>query len=275
MSPMNSRLLAVALSLASALAAGPTRADTADVPAKMQRVVECIAGTSTAAERDAAFQLWFHEALAANPEARRIVELPPAARAALVADVARAVERIAGSACVPQIRELGVGDPAPVIGGLALLLAQVGGQLSTSAAQQRLDALGIEIAGRVDPAVLARVTVPGPPQQRTAQPSSIAPAPDDAGLVPARIASGQDMGAACPYPHVARRLGQTGSVVLLLDVDADGMVVDVGILERSPHALLDYAAATCVAGLRMLPKMVDGKAIPSRQRVRWSWRLED
>lgn len=266
-------LYAVTLAAAAHAADAPVAPESA--PPQLEALVSCLAGASTAAERDAALQLWFHDSVAANPDARRLAVLAPEAREALVRDLARGIGRIAATTCTREIRALGATEPAPLVGALALLLGQLG--TPAAGAPARIQALGTELGRQIDPAVLARITVPGP----VSSPGRpIAPAPggraaDPDGSIPAAIDGGQDLGALCPYPRTSRRLGQSGTVVLLLDVDADGYVEDVAIDERSPHALLDYAAASCIANVRFQPRIVDGKRVSSRQRIRWTWRLED
>lgn len=267
--------------LALVIAVGGTAnaADAADAPAvtpsaraRFDVVFSCLAGAATAAERDAAFQLWVDDVLAATPDSRRSPPLAPEARRALGVEVAKTIGRVAATTCTREIAAFGATDPAELVGGLALMLGQL--SAASAALPARVQAFGAEIGRHVDPAVLARVTVPGPkpPQPR---PAVAGPAADPDGFVPAVLAAGQDLGAMCPYPVVARRLGYTGSVVLELRVNVEGLVEDIAIRERSPHALLDYVAAACIASARFEPPVRDGTPVTSRQRLRWTWRLED
>jgi protein TonB len=62
------------------------------------------------------------------------------------------------------------------------------------------------------------------------------------------------------YPAAARRRGQEGLVVLLVQVDADGGVASVSVATSSGHALLDRAAREAVESWRFEPGRRDGRA---------------
>lgn len=67
----------------------------------------------------------------------------------------------------------------------------------------------------------------------------------------------------CPppaYPRLAERRGWTGTVVLLIDVAADGSVSDVTIESSSGYEVLDEAAVSAVRGWRFQPGTLGGKA---------------
>jgi TonB family protein len=59
----------------------------------------------------------------------------------------------------------------------------------------------------------------------------------------AAAAAGVD---ACPYPQEARRMMETGTVILLVRVGPDGGVLDTAIDQSSGSEVLDHAAAQCV-----------------------------
>ena len=63
-----------------------------------------------------------------------------------------------------------------------------------------------------------------------------------------------------PYPPLAVRRGWTGTVVLLIDVAADGSVTGVHIESSSGHRVLDEAAVQAVRGWRFHPGTLDGEA---------------
>lgn len=64
------------------------------------------------------------------------------------------------------------------------------------------------------------------------------------------------------YPRAAQRLGQEGSVRLRIEVDANGAVSDVQLLESSGHELLDEAAIQGVKGWSFEPAVRSGQRVP-------------
>jgi len=75
-----------------------------------------------------------------------------------------------------------------------------------------------------------------------------------------------------PYPVVARRLGQQGTVRVLVEVGVDGSVVSEQVYVSSGHRVLDAAALEAVKKARFFPARKGGKAVPARiiQPVRFS-----
>jgi len=74
---------------------------------------------------------------------------------------------------------------------------------------------------------------------------------------------------ACPppaYPPTAERRGWTGTVVLLIDVAADGTVTAVRIESSSGHTILDEAAIRAVKLWRFAPALTAG--LPTAATVR-------
>lgn len=68
------------------------------------------------------------------------------------------------------------------------------------------------------------------------------------------------------YPPLAERRGWTGTVVLLVEVSADGSVERVTVEASSGYAVLDDAARRAVEGWRFAPAMLAGS--PARATVR-------
>jgi len=75
------------------------------------------------------------------------------------------------------------------------------------------------------------------------------------------------------YPAVARRRGWEGTVLLELQVLADGRVAEVTISESSGHEVLDEAAARAVRRWRFEPALHFGKPTASTVRVPIRFRL--
>lgn len=64
------------------------------------------------------------------------------------------------------------------------------------------------------------------------------------------------------YPAAALRRGESGEVLLRIDVDAEGRVADVGVVHGSGSRALDRAAISAVRGWRFLPGQRDGRPVP-------------
>jgi len=66
-------------------------------------------------------------------------------------------------------------------------------------------------------------------------------------------------GAGPEYPAAARQQQVEGYVVLRYDIDIDGRVTGVEVLEASPAGVFDEAAREAVASWRYSPRLVDGE----------------
>jgi len=76
------------------------------------------------------------------------------------------------------------------------------------------------------------------------------------------------------YPYEARSAGAQGVVVLLVDVDARGLVSQVEIERSSGHASLDAAGRDAVLGWTYRPARRDGVAVPCRIRQKVAFQLD-
>jgi protein TonB len=114
----------------------------------------------------------------------------------------------------------------------------------------------------------------GPPiHGLEARPTSTAPAPAD------REARGDRPARAVDplrphYPPHARRLGQEGTVVLEVEVLADGRAGAVRVIESPGHPLLVEAAEDAVRRARFTPATRDGRPVRSLVRIPFTFRLE-
>jgi len=76
------------------------------------------------------------------------------------------------------------------------------------------------------------------------------------------------------YPPVSRRLGEQGTVILAVMVDAAGRAVDAKIVQSSGFPRLDQAA---IAGVKnnyhFIPGTVDGKPQPMWYTFKFTWKL--
>jgi len=112
------------------------------------------------------------------------------------------------------------------------------------------------------------------PKQEAPKPAAAAPAAPPP-VTAAKFAPGARPGDACPYPSASRRLGEAGSVILLLYVNTQGRVGDTKVESSSGFPRLDEAAASCMKKVKFIPSTVGGQATDSWQRIKWTWKLED
>jgi protein TonB len=73
--------------------------------------------------------------------------------------------------------------------------------------------------------------------------------------------------AAPAYPDRARARGWEGRVVLLLEIDAQGRVVSVEVVESSGRRLLDDAARDAAPSWEFLPALQEGRPVAGSLRV--------
>jgi len=65
------------------------------------------------------------------------------------------------------------------------------------------------------------------------------------------------------YPAMARQLGQEGQVILLLEIDESGSVLDIKITQSSGYKLLDEAAIKAVKLWKFAPATKNGVFVKS------------
>jgi len=78
-----------------------------------------------------------------------------------------------------------------------------------------------------------------------------------------------------PYPPAAARSREEGSLVLLVQVDANGDATDVTVEKRSGSRDLDRAAQQAVRGWKFEPAIKGGKPTASAVRVPIDFTLQD
>lgn len=77
---------------------------------------------------------------------------------------------------------------------------------------------------------------------------------------------------ACPYPSAARARGESGVVVLLVQVSPDGGVANTAIEQSSGFESLDQATTACVtAHGRFAVKRIGSKGVSYWGRIKFSW----
>lgn len=70
------------------------------------------------------------------------------------------------------------------------------------------------------------------------------------------------------YPPASRRLGETGTVTMLLTVAENGRVIDAALDTSSGHDLLDQAALKEAKTWRLAPGTINGNPATMRQKFR-------
>ncbi|WP_374427930.1 energy transducer TonB, partial [Ideonella dechloratans] len=63
------------------------------------------------------------------------------------------------------------------------------------------------------------------------------------------------------YPAAARRLGETGTALVRVVVDVNGLPREVTLHQSSGHARLDQAALDAMRAARFQPYRVDGQPV--------------
>lgn len=114
---------------------------------------------------------------------------------------------------------------------------------------------------------------PAPPVEPPSQPGDPAPKARESSVfkstIPGVTASGRNaqvrpLVAPPPaYPQIARDLGEEGTVVLAMEIDAEGRVTGASVLESSDFGSLDQAAIRAARAWRFEAAMQDGRAVAS------------
>ncbi|MDT3705712.1 MAG: energy transducer TonB [Thiobacillus sp.] len=121
---------------------------------------------------------------------------------------------------------------------------------------------------------------PPPPPAVTEAPPEPAPLPPAPPAPPEPVTLGTELALTCPersppaYPPLARRLGETGKVVLRVELDETGHVVRAGVLASSGSHRLDAAALAAVRTWRCNPAQRDGQAVRSVATQPFNFTLE-
>lgn len=106
--------------------------------------------------------------------------------------------------------------------------------------------------------------------------SAVSPAPTPVAAAPLAptpaaaagpLAVGAELSVSCPerrapnYPPLSRRLGETGTTLLRVELDEQGQVAAAGVVTGSGHARLDAAALAAVRTWRCTPARSNGQAV--------------
>lgn len=110
-----------------------------------------------------------------------------------------------------------------------------------------------------DPAIAQR---PVPQAERIEPPSPASPPPAAATTAPVPIAT-----PAPPYPASALRRGESGEVLLRIEVDPNGMPYSMDIVRSSGSRELDRAALVAARGWRFRPALRDGQPVSASVNV--------
>ena len=130
-----------------------------------------------------------------------------------------------------------------------------------------------ELPGFTLPVVQGQTTDGGIIVQRPLEQPSVTMATP---VTAAQVAKGINLGDLCQayYPSASRRLGEEGSVVVLIYVAASGRVTESRVETSSGVQRLDEAAQKCVTREgRFEPQKVGSDPVGSWQRMKYTWRL--
>ena len=79
--------------------------------------------------------------------------------------------------------------------------------------------------------------------------------------------------AAPEYPLAAKRLGQSGTVIVKFRIEMDGSISDSQIVSSSGYPRLDDAAREGLSLCHFKPGTVDGQPIQSWAQIQYVWKL--
>jgi TonB family protein len=110
-----------------------------------------------------------------------------------------------------------------------------------------------------------------------APPDDVSQPPVGKNVPPVKLtAESESLVDACPYPDAARHAGDTGTVVLLVFVAADGSALDTHVAASSGSDVLDDAAAACVKeNGHFAPRRVGTHAPGYWGRMKFNWSAGD
>lgn len=118
-----------------------------------------------------------------------------------------------------------------------------------------------------------------PPPPRPSEPVIEAPpAPPPKPVGPVTLSG--ELALACPtrmppaYPVLSRRLGESGKVVLRVELDTDGRVDSARVSTSSGFKRLDEAALSAVGGWRCNPPLRDGQPVRAVALQSFQFNLE-
>ena len=127
------------------------------------------------------------------------------------------------------------------------------------------------VAPEAPPAPPAPVDVaaaPAPPAPPPAPPAPPAAPPPPGALAANRTPPPR-------YPSAAVEQGIDGTVVLVVDIDAEGRPLDVVVEKSTPAGVFDQAAIDAARQWRFTPAVENGKAVPGRVRVPIRFEADD
>lgn len=119
---------------------------------------------------------------------------------------------------------------------------------------------------------LVETAPPPPPAMAEPAPAATGTAPDAGGGSQPTPIAGQSPPPA--YPAAALRAGETGSVVVRVEVDATGYPNNVTVIQRSGSRDLDRAATDAVRRWRFTPAQSNGQAVPGTIEVPFDFKTQ-
>lgn len=115
-------------------------------------------------------------------------------------------------------------------------------------------------------------TAPPPPPTAEAAPAAPAPGPAASGNSQPMPIAGQSPPPA--YPPAALRAGESGTVVVRVEVDATGYPNNATLVQRSGSRALDRAAMEAVRRWRFTPAQNNGQPVPGSIEVPFDFKAQ-
>lgn len=75
------------------------------------------------------------------------------------------------------------------------------------------------------------------------------------------------------YPTMSRRLGEQGTVVLMIRITPSGAASEVQVLQSSGYNRLDRSAIDAIEQWKFIPASQDGQAVAAWYEWRWTFQL--
>ncbi len=134
---------------------------------------------------------------------------------------------------------------------------------------------------RTEPAPAAITPAPAPPVKQAAEPAPEIKSASPPVAVAAPVKTSVSLDASYvasnpkpPYPAMARRLGEEGTVFMRVLVSAEGLADKVELKKTSGSQILDQAALDTIKKWKFNPARIDGKPVAEWYETRWTFKLE-
>jgi periplasmic protein TonB len=171
-------------------------------------------------------------------------------------------------------RDKGFYKPEPVVAGPAATVEALPEPLTSRDGASGLEKPAPRDDGDRPQLIEERPMPPPPPPAAVATETPALPSPTTATLAPGDTAVPAPGQTPPRYPAAAMRRGVTGTVLVRVEVGADGLPTDVQVAQRSGSRELDRAAVDAVRDWRFMPGQRDGQPVASVVTIPIDFSLE-